>query len=238
MNVTINGHGLWEYGAKMQAPKIQSNEIQTSVFQALNRSSMNLLQNIRGSKKMNCMIDFYGDAFTRTMNRSNFEALFLGTDPVIIDICDGFWYRAILLQASYEETVSDLISTCSYEFLITRHRGSEVVINTITDFVEFDCRSNVAKTDCTIEVDVQKSADYWTIISLNGIEWKLPPNKEGTLVMDGVRKIFFFNGVNATNQIGWTDFPFLVPGRNQIIQQAGGIPAHSSVTIRYTPTYM
>ena len=237
--MTINGRSLTDFGAKMQsAPEIGSCEIVTSIFQATNRSSIQLLDNRRGGRDMRCLIDFWGSAEERAMNRSSFEAVFLGIEPVKIDICDGFWYNAVLVKSEYVETIAELITTVEYTFRVTRHRGNEITVNSETDDISFICHSNVMKTDCIIHME-RRYGFKDTRVIINGLNWIVPPEPEGSLTLDGVHKIFLINGKNANNLIQWTDFPYLVPGKNKIqLAIDGVVPPSLPVSVTYTPTFL
>lgn len=239
--VMIGGHELSEYFAKMQSyPDISSCEVDTGVFQGANRSSLQLLHNRRGTRHLTCKIDFYGrDNYLRTLHQSEFESLFLGSEPVRIDICDGFWYRAVLVEIGAPITDHELITTVEYRFQVTRHRGEEVSAQVIPNDAKIWCHSNVAKTDCVIRVLQEGYTGDYLEVRLNGLIWRYGAPLTGELVLDGVNKIFTVGGVNVTNQITWTDFPYLVPGEN-ILQVAveSVVVANSVATLTYTPTFL
>lgn len=236
--VTIAGKDLLEFDAKMQSyPEISSCKVDANIFQGANRSSIQLLSNRRGQRTLKCKIDFFGDNYSRTLHQSEFEALFLGSEPVVIDICDGYWYRAVLTDIDDPSTDHELITTVEYTFAVTRHIGEEITIDAASEHV-FYCNSNVAKTDCIIWIAPEYGIGYTVTVVLNGSEFYVD-DLDGDLILNGVDKMFLINGENAANRVSWTDFPFLVPGENQIEIRVDGTPiSNRSATVSYTPTYL
>lgn len=240
--VMIAGHNLSEFCAKMQSyPEVGSCAVDAGVFQGANRSSLQLLHNRRGARYLKCKIDFFGrDNYARTRRQSEFEALFLSSDPVVIDLGDGFWYKAILIDIGDPATVSELITTVTYRFQVSRHKGAEVRTQLVPNDAHIFCQSNVAKTDCVIRILFNQLERASKLdIQLNGLLWTYSPVLTGDIVLDGVSKCFTVAGKNATNQIGWTDFPFLVPGTNTLNLSVNGVVVGSkSAEITYTPTFL
>ena len=240
--VMVAGHELSEFYAKMQSyPEIGSCAVETGIFQGVNRSSMQLLHNRRGVRYMDCKIDFFGqDNYERTLHQSEFESLFLGAEPVVIDIGDGFWYRAILTEIGDIFTERELITTVEYRFQVTRHRGAQITTQVIPNDAQIYCQSNVARTDCAIRIlYANLGGAEKTIVQLNGLTWSYAPVLTGDIILDGVNKVFTVNGKNATSDIVWEDFPFLVPGKNTISVGVNGVVvSNKSAEIIYTPTFL
>lgn len=239
--VRIAGRALSEFMAKMQSyPEISSCEINTGIFQGSNRSSIQLMHNRRGAGTLTCKIDFFGrDNYERTMHQSAFEALFLGTEPVTIDICDGYWYRAILIRTGMPRTEREYITTMEYQFRVTRHRGLPITVKCEANDNKIWCESNVLKTDCTISIpcDRLQGADS-ILIGLNGLQWAYSGQLSGNLILDGVNRIFTIGGQNATTAISWSDFPYLMPGSNMLEFSISGIVVSVGATLTYTPTFL
>ncbi len=240
--VRIAGHDLNQFHAKMQSyPEISSAEVISGAFQGVDRSSLQMLHNRRGGKTLRCRIDFFGkDNYERTMHQSEFEALFLGNEPVQIDIGDGFWYRAVLIKIGEPETQYELITTVEYEFQVTRHRGMEITASVIANDAVILCQSNVKKTDCVIRVLYEKMGSAKNVeVSLNGLKWFYAPSVKGDIVIDGVNKIFSVGSKNVGSLMSWTDFPFLVPGENVLrLSVEGVVVGKKAALISYTPTFL
>lgn len=238
--VTINGRTLAEFHAKMHAyPQISSCDIDVEIFQGADRSSIQLLQNRRGGRHLTCRIDFIDpDNAVRTQYQSEFEAMFLGRCPAILDIGDGYFYRAVLMSVKEGGTEGELITTVEYCFRVTRHRDV-VCISLVPNAAAMYCLSNVAKTDCVIRVP---SAHIFgapdLTVWLNGASWHYSPEIGGDMVLDGVNKIFTVGGKNVTNRMEWENFPYLVPGANRITVSTAGVVLSSAVEIAYTPTFL
>lgn len=240
--VTVAGRALSEFCAKMQSyPEIGACAVDTGVFQGVDRSSMQLLHNRRGVRYMDCKIDFFGrDNYERTLHQSEFEALFIGSEPVIIDIGDGFWYRAVLTKIGDTSTECELITTVEYRFQVTRHQGGAITAQVVPNDAQIFCQSNVARTDCIIRLLYQNLGGAKNIVLyLNGSTWSYAPELTGDLVLDGVNKIFSVGAVNATSKVVWEDFPYLKPGANTLTLCIEGVVVGSkSAEIIYTPTFL
>lgn len=239
--VTVSGRELSEFCAKMQSyPEISACEVDTGIFQGVNRSSMQLLHNRRGVRYMDCKIDFFGrDNYERTLHQSEFEALFIGAEPVAIDICDGFWYRAILTEIGDTYTERELITTVEYRFQVTRHRGSQITTRVAADKSNILCLSNVEKTDCVVRIP-QKAINGAESVSveLNDLTWTVP-YPTGDLVLDGIHKTFTMGGANVASRISWTDFPYLRAGENLLKLGVTGVGVSvKNAEISYTPTFL
>ena len=240
--VTVAGNLLSSYGAYMQANPIISHIRDVETFQGRQRSTMLPVKNLITGMQLKAKIDFIGTAATRAMNRSNFEALFRSqTDPVVIDILDGFFYRAVLLSAADCGTVYDMINTVEYVWQVTRHTTS--VTKNLVNGITINCISNFDRTDCIIEI----AAGYFggedsLLITINGYRWGiqgLDNPQEKAIVLDGINKRFLIGNDNAANVISWQDFPFLVPGDNTIGVSVSGYPVTTAFgTVSYTPTYL
>lgn len=249
MEILFAGHPLYEFGAKLQSyPEIRPSKPDTEVFQGSGRSSIQLLMNRRSYKQMHCVIDFLElSGYERTRRQSDFEALFVGDDPVEIDFGDGFFYRAVLTGVSDAKTVGEYITTVEYQFIVTRHTQiQELIIE--PNGGAFRCESNVRKTDCTIYLPhTLWSGGTLVLIELNKPqqEWVLQENFDGDILLDGVNKRFLKQTASGTwkniaSKLSWTDFPYLIPGENSLNISINGGPSLTGHTakITYTPTYL
>lgn len=238
---TVNGRNLSEFGAKMQSyPILSACAVDVGVFQGAERSSLQMLHNRRGMRTLRCTVDFYGSNYERSLHQSEFDAQFLGVEPVILDFGDGFWYRAILTKIGDPETVAELITTVEYEFAVTRHRGAEITAEVVPNDAAILCHSNVAKTDCVVRVLFdQMGGATNTVVQLNGLSFTIADTLTGDLVIDGINKVFTMDGKNVAGKLIWTDFPFLVPGINSLsLFVQGVVVGKKAARISYTPTFM
>lgn len=242
--VTVAGLPLTDYAAHMQANPVISHTRDVETFQGRQRSTMMPIKNLITGMRLKAKIDFFGTASARAMNRSNFEALFRSqTTPVEIDVCDGFFYRAVLLSSTDCGTVFDLINTVEYVWQVTRHQTEVTIGSSSSHSLSFNCSSNVDRTDCCIEINQAYQQGTESIsVEMNGLEWwiyhKDNPNNE-KIVLDGINKTFLIGTKNAVNLIEWEDFPFLYPGSNTMEVFVDGAPfSNAPVTIRYTPTFL
>lgn len=247
--VTVAGHALSEFGAKMQSyPKISAHEPSIGVFQGIGRSTMQVLQNQRTERVMECKIDFLSKkAEERAQNQSDFDALFTGRVPVEIDIGDGFVYDAILTEADTVDTEQDFILTVKYKFRVIRRKAlvtlqakSALTSNAEDSPSSIYCLSNFPKTDCIICLPISRWSDASKVLVELGTEcWGYEPVLSGDLVLDGIHKIFTVGNKNITADIEWTDFPYLMPGENKICVSVQGVPVPNNlVEVRYYPTFL
>ena len=240
--VIVAGRSLSEFCAKMQSyPEIGACAVDTGVFQGVDRSSMQLLHNRRGVRYMDCKIDFFGrDNYERTLHQSEFEALFLGSEPVVIDIGDGFWYRAVLTKIGGTSTECELITTVEYRFQVTRHQGDAITAQVIPNDARIYCQSNVPRTDCVVRLLYEGLGNAENLVlQINGLVFGYAPVLTADLVLDGVNKVFTVGGSNVTSQVVWEDFPYLLPGENTLkLSVAGVVVSKKSAEIVYTPTYL
>nr|DAT26651.1 MAG TPA: hypothetical protein [Caudoviricetes sp.] len=243
---TFNGVGLDLFRAKMQSyPVISSCEVDTEVFQGVNRSSFQLLKNRRGARTMVLTIDFFGTNPERTRNQSALEALLLGGVSEI-DIGDGCFYRAVLVKTGDPETLGECVTSVVYTFRATRHTR-QIVTAVEPNGKPLLCVSNVPQTDCEILLSKEKwSGGTSILITLNTVQrWSLAEEITGDLLLDGVNKRFLrkkSDGAweNITSKMEWTDFPYLVPGENALGISIDGGPSLPGryAQISYTPTYL
>ena len=242
--VTVADHPLGEFCAAMQSYPAFRTARTVEPFQGRRSSTLFVLNNQIDAMLMVCKIDFFGSNADRIMAQSNFEALFQGLEPVVINIMDGFLYRAVLVSSDPSSTVAELITTVDYTFRVTRHTAQVTVplesSNTIF------CASNVRQTDCIITVAAgyfggEEDAGFSLMIYLNDYHWTIKgsdnPNCD-CIVLDGVNKRLLIGASNVVNRITWTDFPFLRPGINTLSVYVSGVPVDMVGSVVYLPTYL
>ena len=242
--VFIAEHPLWEeFRAKMIAYPTVSTELDNAVFQGVNRSSMQLLHNFHAGQYMDCEIDYFGTVAERTRNRSALEALLIAPDPVKIDFGDGFFYLAVLQKISGVQNDTEVFSSVSYRFRVTRHTDPVTIEIDIADESVY-CRSTVPLTDCRLVIPQAAVLDWPTVlISINADDrWFFSTPVTGDVVLDVINKIFTMGGDNITNDdvFSWTSFPALKPGKNSVRLGTQGVPVYpfSPLSMYYMPTYL
>ena len=243
--VFIAEHPLWdEFRAKMVAYPTISTELDNAVFQGVNRSSIQLLHNYHAGQYMDCEINYFGTVAQRTMNRSALEALLISPEPVKIDFGDGFFYRAVWQKSPRVTNDNEVFESVAYRFRVTKHT-EEIKHDMARGQAEIFCQSTVPLTDCRIYVPYGTvGLDTDLYIRLNDMEWSfLDLEITGSLILDGINKLFTMGGVNITNHqnFEWTDFPALKPGSNTlqiVIQGLVIVSVDPPISIRYLPTYL
>ena len=240
-SVTVAGNPLENYGARMQANPVISHTRDVETFQGRQRSTMLPVKNLITGMVLKARIDFFGSASTRAMNRSNFESLFRSqTMPVEIDILDNFFYRAVLKSTVDCGTAYDLINTVEYTFQVTRHKSPVTIEFRGSSTV--NCISNVDKTDCILTIDGAGAADAEVAITFNSLNYYISNvlTTGGDIILDGINKRFLIGTQNVASLIEWREFPYLVPGDNEIAIYigAGGAPSTLRCSFSFTPTFL
>ena len=242
--VFIAEHPLWEeFRAKMIAYPTVSTELDNAIFQGVNRSSIQLLHNYHAGQYMDCDIDFFGDVAERTKNRSAFEAVLISPEPVKIDFGDGFFYRAVLQKIPRVTNDNEVFVSVAYRFRVTKHTD-EIKHDMGRGQIDIFCQSSVPLTDCRIYLpNATVGAATSLLVQLEGMSWEFGMEITGSLILDGINKVFTMGGVNITNHnnFNWTDFPALKPGVNKLTVYDQGVPLESvnpPISVRYLPTYL
>lgn len=242
--VLIAGHALWEFGAKMVAFPTFTTDVDSAVFQGLERSSVQLLHLRQAGQHMDCEIDYFGTLEERTRRRGALEAiLFTAKEPVEIDIGDGYFYRAVPERMGRVACDNDVFTEVAYRFRVTKHTA-ELVTSILFPSVWVYCSSTVPLTDCRIYIPAALVLNRSNLfVELGDMSWTFDMQLTGDIILDGINKIFTMGGQNITNAAGfvWTDFPALKPGENAAAAVIDGVPIGdltNQIRIRYLPTYL
>lgn len=240
--VSVAGRPLSDFCAKMLSYPQFAKTYDVETFQGRQRSTMNPIKNLITGMTMKARIDFIGTNEARTTAQSDFEALFRSqTQTVEIDIGDGFFYRSVLLYSMPCQSEKELITTIEYTWAVTRHK--DTISLSLNRENHVWCPSNVDRTDCVITIPEGVQSGFILNIVLNGLQYFVQPadnpeNKE--VILDGVSKTFKIGGVSATQRIEWYDFPYLIPGDNEIVLFLNTAPASHVLraSVSFTPTYL
>lgn len=237
-DVFIAGHKLSEFRAKMQSYPSFSSDIDSDIFHGSERSSMQLLHLRRNAMHMTCVIDYRGDNAERTARQSSLESLLIAPEPVKIDIGDGFHYLAILEKTGNGTTLGEICTSVEYTFRVTRHKD-EVAITTPSSghYNHVFCTSNVPKTDVKVYIPYVQGVTGFNV-RINDLVFGYAGTMTGSLLLDGMNKIFKMGSNNITNVLEWTDFPYLIPGDNEILFEANGVTVDTGCSVRFLPTFM
>lgn len=250
-SVTVAGRALREFGAKMQSwPEISACEINAEVFQRVDRSSMRLLQNRRGVRTMQVLIDFFGTPREWTANISAFDALFSGS-AVEIDLDDGYLYSAILMGESLPLVEKETVATVEYRFQVVRHWPERTVTLTTAAAAPHAVLynpGNFPMTDCRIRIPYDTALS--TVMGLQVVlgevalenGWYYGGKITGSLILDGIDGKFMMGNQVITGKMKWFGLPKLLPGENVVQLLFDGSvalePFAHQVEITYTPTFL
>lgn len=239
--VTFAGIPLSDFCAKMQSyPKFSKN-LDVETFQGRQRSTLIPIKNLITGMFLTAKIDFFGTSNeARTRAQSDFEALFRSQSTVEIKIGDGFFYRAVLISSAPSQTYAELITTVEYKWAVTRHTDPLTVDLSGTNKIWNPGNSD--RTDCCIVVNGRYDAGYTVTLTLNSLPFTIHsgdnPNRED-ISLDGINKRFLVGSSNAASKLYWRDFPYLIPGWNEININVGGVAVDYYVgRAEFTPTYL
>lgn len=224
--ITINGKTLEELGVDGLAEyTVGGSSFDNQTFFGRNRTTFDVLASVPRLKTVAFTLAF--KSATRAaavMLKSRVDAEFVG--KIDLRMPDDLYYTV------YADGIGDLvlkgtsggyIGTAAYKFKGICH-GEIVTVtgNTV------NCLSTTPRTDCKLEVTVPANATYFRLgtVQFNNV------SAGDVLTADGLTGRILVNGAPASGEISFTQFPFLVPGENNIYTTAG------TATVTYYPTYI
>lgn len=243
--VYVNGHDLREYCAKLSTNyHISGYTITNSYHQGPNRSSFLFLQQTYGLLSITLPLEFWAtdkEATTACMVAFNGNC----DEQVEISLPDGFSYTCILSKMTETEWINDSWCAVDYTFVGLRHKAP-VEISQATPMKIYNA-ATWPRNDCRITIKNFKiTTDTPVVISLSHegstyLSWQIDTSSGvyagGDLVLDGIDKRNLYNAGNVpSNTMVWTDYPYLMPGKN-IITVSGALTT-ADVELYYIPTYL
>ena len=239
--ITIGGRHICELNARITDVVIGSCVPDVEVFQGVGRSSINVLKNRRTGRQLRLTIDYIGSPLETARNRSEFDLLFVGLDPVTLDLRDGYYYDVVLLSVQDETSIPGVCTTVRYTFAATK-RGAYEELALSSDYgtsATFRSPGTYPKSDCIVTLSGALAGGMrWSVI-VNDLWYSSDIEITDPVVINGVDKIITMGGSNITGDVDWSDWPYIVPGINRIQIQFGGGPAvPAAVRVRYAPVYL
>jgi len=217
----INDIPASRYGGNLKrAYTYAAPELDTTLFLGRKRSTPILLNAVTGMAKMTLPMVFQGNSRKEvTIKKSMFDALLFGQNDLRMD--DGFNYFAILTDIGEATYPSDQLIEATYTFSVIRH-GTEITHygNTVI------CESTLPYTDCSLSVTVGAAGTNYDVGSVRFAK----VTKGEKIVVDGMAKIIYVNGIPDATGAYWINFPTLTPGSN-------AITCNDTVTVTYYPVY-
>lgn len=217
-----NGKPIEKYHGKLkdgwQVKGVEITDISYSHMR--NRSTLQYHDTELGLKKITFTVDFTGpDEHTIVLRKSLFDAEICGKSEIVLP--DGFMYSAVCTVLGEEVFHGRELIEAAYELFGIRHGPYQKVTgNTVY------CESTLPKTDCILTVTVKKTQSNYKVGSVT-----FPAVSVGEkLCVDGITKRILVNGVPAAQLAEWLEFPYLVPGINNIT-------CPDTVTVEYYPAY-
>ena len=268
--VSINGLDLSLFSAKLSSKyTVSGAEASPTVFHGQNRALVEKLAATYGMKSLKLPLDFDADSKNATMTAiAAFNAILSGvrvatgiepltvinyddSEPVEIDLGDGYSYLAVCTSYGQIEWINDHIATIDYEFSAIQ-RGE--LVSTTTRL--FTVEGSYPRIDCTVTATVPAetvatwatSADMYLLLRLRQriikqlddgtLDTKnyyadsffyqaavlIPQGTTGDIVVafDGLNKQMTVNGEAAEySRINYSDYPFLIPGPIAMTVYAG-----------------
>lgn len=241
-DITFGTRRLSEFDAKiLSGITVSPIAPDTEVFTGYCRSTQHVLKNRRtANRPITMQIDFFGPMADAVRNESEFEGIFLGSEPVTIDIGDGFLYDSVLTSAKATRGIPDVCLSMEYTFSAVR-TGMPIKIHVDHGYADdaFFCESTFPRTDCKIIVyGVSGFTEGTLVVTVNGMEFNFDKPLDGDLTIDGFRKMILDGDKNITNIAQWTDFPYLVPGNNSFDAFFAGFPGSIEIDLEYKPVYL
>lgn len=217
----INDKSLCEYGGFLTTGyKVSGCELDVTVLQGRNRTSLGLLHASPGLKKLTVPIVFRGRSSEDvSCKKSMFEQLIFGKNELIME--DGLLYTAVLSSIGNAEFIGTKAIKTEYVFTAVRH-GNYVKKNGNTVY----CDSTLPYTDCILTVTVSKDSTNYKVGS---VTFENVTAGE-VLTVDGINGRILVNGTPAAERADWIEFPKLVPGENTI-------QCDDELTVEFYPAY-
>lgn len=243
--VFVNGHALSEFGAKLVTNyPLSGYEIANTYHQGIDRNSFVLFRQTHGLLSITLPLDFYGSSKMDTMEKMTaFASQCEG--QVELNLSDGFAYTCMLEEIGATSWANDEICSVDYSFIGIKHKPP-IYISGATPLLLYNA-ATWPRNDCRIIIKNFKiTTDTPVVISLSHdgstyLSWQIDTSSGlyagGDLVLDGIDKRNLYNAGNVpSNTMVWTDYPYLMPGKN-IITVSGALTT-ADVELYYIPTYL
>lgn len=185
-----------------------------------NRSTLQYHSTELGLKKITFTVDFSGpDEHMIAHRKSLFDSAILGKSEIVLP--DGFMYSAVCNVLGAELYHGREIIEAAYELSGIRHGPKQVVTGK-----KVYCESTLPKTDCILTVTVGKTQTNYKVGPVT-----FPSVTKGEKIcVDGITKRILVGGVPAAQRAEWLEFPYLVPGMNNIT-------CPDTPTVEFYPAY-
>lgn len=218
----VNGKPIDFFHGKLkegwQVAGVEISEVSYSHMK--NRSTLQYHSTELGLKKITFTVDFTGpDEHTIAHRKSLFDAEIYGKSELVLP--DGFIYSAVCTVLGEELYHGHEIIEAAYELTGIRHGPKQVVHEN-----RVVCESTLPKTDCILTVTVGKTQKNYKVGSVTFSSVTVGEK----ICVDGITKRILINGVPAAQRAEWLEFPYLVPGLNNIT-------CPDTVTVEYYPAY-
>lgn len=227
---TVNGKPLAEFGgSSLLDYSIGETPVSPELFQGMNRTSWNLLENMFHMREISITVIFEAHDLTEAKrNRSALNGvLFNRADIFIPD--DGFHYDVICTSTGTEELVGIGFNSAMIKSRYTFKgvRRDELKTVEVLPGASMFCASTMPFTDCRLTATVGTTAATY---QLGGAVFSNVTAGD-VLVFDGIDGKITKNGDSYAASVSWFHFPQLTPGENEIT-------CPDAVTVEYYPTYI
>ena len=218
----INGRDLSHYHGKLIREYVYGGvPLENVYFQGRNRSAYVLQSQVIGLKTLELTIVFTGqDQREAILHKSAFDAAVMGQIELILG--DGFRYTCHCDQLGAETRVGEEMMEASYTFSGIRH-GDWIKASGKTIYNP----GTLPQSDCILTVTVGEDASLYPMGSITFHDVEAGEK----LVVDGINKRILVDGVPDAKRASWTEFPYLIPGKN-------GIDCRDTPTVEFYPCYL
>lgn len=218
----LDGISLAEYGGSLEEGySVSGVEVTCDYTAGKNGGSLILLNQSFGLKAIRLPLVFNGPGprAVREMYSLFCGKSLKGKKELILP--DERQYTAVLTGIGVEEWITENDMAVEVNFTGYCHGPRQSVFGN-----EIYCMSTLPKTDCLLRVTASKEAERYQV----GPVMFRDVSIGDCLVVDGLNKRILVNDTPAAQRADWTSFPFLAPGRNEIV-------CMDAVTVEYYPLY-
>lgn len=218
----INGKDIDLYSAKLlKGFTIGSSELESSYFQGVNRTNVNLLKQVVKPRPISFGMMFSGDDREKiAFNKTLLDKELIGIVEIYLD--NDYWYRCVFTSLGELEYDGKKHARAYYEAVGIQHNAI-VTVKSST----FSCSSTVPFTDCIISGTTTGTSGSIGDITFSDVI------ADQAIVIDGINCRFLYQGAPAAQYFAWVNFPSLTPGVNTIVTT--GL---TDVEIQYYPTFI
>lgn len=226
-SMNIGDVDISDYGVLVESFKVSGTQVDSEVYQGVNRTNFNVLSSIRSMRSISVSL-FYSAPTRRELSliKAKIDAMLKGKLELYLP--DGFFYSAYLKSAGDEQILgvehNQVIALSAYSFEGIRHDPIEKV--TLAAGETMQCKSTIPETDCRLICTASQNYESLRIgpVTITDVA------QGDELEVDGILGRILQNGAPCPGNMSFLHFPSLVPGSNTI-------ECVEDLIVEYYPTY-